>query len=186
MVEFGYHGNQNFTLTLASVPFQEFACPPRSSYRSYECDVGFSDMMYMSNIKICPADGQTRPPYKEFFSCLQRAHNIINYSFRLTTHASFFSFGRHIFTGSTAPLGPGLCFQFHDHFTDSRTPWASDQLVARPLPKHRINIYTHETSIPCVGFESTIPASERAKTVHALDRSATVTGSEGTTEQKKR
>jgi hypothetical protein len=28
----------------------------------------------------------------------------------------------------------------------------------------------------CVGFEPTIPASERAKTVHALDRSATVTG----------
>jgi hypothetical protein len=27
-----------------------------------------------------------------------------------------------------------------------------------------------------VGFELTIPASERAKTVHALDRSATVTG----------
>jgi hypothetical protein len=30
--------------------------------------------------------------------------------------------------------------------------------------------------MPCVGFESMIPASERAKTVHALDRSATVTG----------
>jgi hypothetical protein len=30
--------------------------------------------------------------------------------------------------------------------------------------------------MPCVGFEPTIPASERAKTVHALDRSTTVTG----------
>jgi hypothetical protein len=30
--------------------------------------------------------------------------------------------------------------------------------------------------MPCVGFEPTIPASERAKTVHALDRAATVTG----------
>jgi hypothetical protein len=30
--------------------------------------------------------------------------------------------------------------------------------------------------MPCVGFEATIPASERAKTVYALDRSATVTG----------
>jgi hypothetical protein len=29
-----------------------------------------------------------------------------------------------------------------------------------------------------VGFEHTIPASERAKTVHSLDRSATVTGME--------
>jgi hypothetical protein len=30
--------------------------------------------------------------------------------------------------------------------------------------------------MPWVVFEPTIPASERAKTVHALDRSATVTG----------
>jgi hypothetical protein len=30
--------------------------------------------------------------------------------------------------------------------------------------------------MPCVGFEPTIPASEQAKTVHVLDRSATVTG----------
>jgi hypothetical protein len=42
--------------------------------------------------------------------------------------------------------------------------------------RHRINTYTHETSMPCVGFENTIPASKRAKTIHALDRSATVTG----------
>jgi hypothetical protein len=42
--------------------------------------------------------------------------------------------------------------------------------------KHRINTYTHRTSMPFVGFEPTIPASERAKTVHASDRSATVTG----------
>jgi hypothetical protein len=42
--------------------------------------------------------------------------------------------------------------------------------------RHRINTYTHQTSVPCVGFEPMIPASERAKTVHALDRSATVTG----------
>jgi hypothetical protein len=30
--------------------------------------------------------------------------------------------------------------------------------------------------MPCMGFEPTIPASERAKTVHAIDLSATVTG----------
>jgi hypothetical protein len=30
--------------------------------------------------------------------------------------------------------------------------------------------------MPCVGFEPITPASERAKTVHALDRAATVTG----------
>jgi hypothetical protein len=28
-------------------------------------------------------------------------------------------------------------FQFHDHFTDRRTPWTSDQLVIRPLSVHR-------------------------------------------------
>jgi hypothetical protein len=30
--------------------------------------------------------------------------------------------------------------------------------------------------MPLVGFETTIPAFERAKTVHALDRAATVIG----------
>jgi hypothetical protein len=30
--------------------------------------------------------------------------------------------------------------------------------------------------MPWVGFEPTIPAFERAKTIHALDRAATVTG----------
>jgi hypothetical protein len=30
--------------------------------------------------------------------------------------------------------------------------------------------------MPWVGYEPTTPASERAKTVHALDRSATVSG----------
>jgi hypothetical protein len=30
--------------------------------------------------------------------------------------------------------------------------------------------------MPCVGFEPMIPTSELAKTVHALDRSATATG----------
>jgi hypothetical protein len=30
--------------------------------------------------------------------------------------------------------------------------------------------------MPCVGLELTIPTFERGKTVHALDRSATVTG----------
>jgi hypothetical protein len=28
-------------------------------------------------------------------------------------------------------------FSYFDHFTNGRTPWTSDQLVARPLPKHR-------------------------------------------------
>jgi hypothetical protein len=35
------------------------------------------------------------------------------------------------------PRALASAFQFHDNFTDGRTPWMSDQLVARPLPKHR-------------------------------------------------
>jgi hypothetical protein len=42
--------------------------------------------------------------------------------------------------------------------------------------KHRISAYTHQTPVPCVGFEPMIPATERAKTLRALERSATVTG----------
>jgi hypothetical protein len=42
--------------------------------------------------------------------------------------------------------------------------------------KHRINTYTHQISMAYVEFEPTIPASEWVKTVHALDRSAAVTG----------
>jgi hypothetical protein len=42
--------------------------------------------------------------------------------------------------------------------------------------KHRINTYTHQTSMSWVGFVFTIPASERAKRIHALERAATVTG----------
>jgi hypothetical protein len=79
-------------------------------------------------------------------------------------------------------MGPGPFFSFMIIFTDGRTPWASDQLVTRPVPKHRTtqtqnkHIHTHQTSMPCVGFEPMNPASERAKTAHALDRSATVSG----------
>jgi hypothetical protein len=42
--------------------------------------------------------------------------------------------------------------------------------------KHKLNAYTHQTSKSWEGFEPTIPASKQAKTIHALDRSATVTG----------
>jgi hypothetical protein len=54
-----------------------------------------------------------------------------------------------------------------------------DQSVARPLPARRITQTQNkrtQTSMLKVGFEPTIPASERAKTVHALDRTATVIG----------
>jgi hypothetical protein len=33
--------------------------------------------------------------------------------------------------------GSWALIQFHNYFSDCRTPWTSDQLVARPLPIHR-------------------------------------------------
>jgi hypothetical protein len=64
--------------------------------------------------------------------------------------------------------------------TVGRTPWKGDHLVARSLPVHKHRKthtqHKHKTSMPRVGFERTVPASARAKTVHALDGSATVTG----------
>jgi hypothetical protein len=81
-----------------------------------------------------------------------------------------------------SPRGPWPLFRFPDLFTGGRTPWTSDQLVARPLPQHTTtktqkNTYTHHlTSMPKAGFQPAITASERSKTVHASDRSATATG----------
>jgi hypothetical protein len=52
-----------------------------------------------------------------------------------------------------------------------------EQLITIPLPVHnhgktRAHTHTHkhQMSMPGVGFERTVPASEQAKTVHALDR----------------
>jgi hypothetical protein len=75
---------------------------------------------------------------------------------------------------------PWPLLQFRNLFyTDSRTPWTSDQPVARPLPTHRTTQTQNkrtQTSMPQVGLEPTIPAFGRAKRVHALDRAATVIG----------
>jgi hypothetical protein len=89
----------------------------------------------------------------------------------------------HIFF-SLAPQPPWalVCdIQFHDHFTDGRT-FGRVISSSRGLDltigqhKHRINAYTYQISMLYLVFEPTIPASERAKAVHALDRSVTVTG----------
>jgi hypothetical protein len=76
-------------------------------------------------------------------------------------------------------VGPCPLFSFLILHTVGRTPWARDHTAVRPLLTHRKtqtqNKYTH-TSMPCVGFEPTIQAFVRAKTVHVLDRAATVIG----------
>jgi hypothetical protein len=76
----------------------------------------------------------------------------------------------------------GLIFQFLDH---SQTVGLLGRVISssQGLYLYRTtqtqkdaHTHTHQTSMPCVGFEPTISASERAKTVHALDLAATVTG----------
>jgi hypothetical protein len=69
-------------------------------------------------------------------------------------------------------------FSFLIFYTVGRTPWTEDQPVASPLPTNRAtrtqNKRSRQISMPGVGFEPTIPAFDRTKTVHALDRAATV------------
>jgi hypothetical protein len=74
-----------------------------------------------------------------------------------------------------------LCrfFSFLVFYTVGRTPWTEDQPVAKPLSANRTTQTQNkrtETFMPRVGFEPTIPALERAKTVHALHRAPTVIG----------
>jgi hypothetical protein len=81
------------------------------------------------------------------------------------------------FTGSTAPMGPDLFFQFHDHFTDGRTLWTSDQLVARPLPKHRTtqtqNKHIHTPNIHALSgiwtHDPCVRASEDSSCLRSLN-----------------
>jgi hypothetical protein len=78
-----------------------------------------------------------------------------------------------------SPCGPWPLGQLFNLYTVVRTPCTGDQPVARPLPTHRTTQTQNkrkQTSMPQVGFESTIPVFERAKTVHALDRVTTVIG----------
>jgi hypothetical protein len=78
-----------------------------------------------------------------------------------------------------SPCGPWPLFlQFIYLYTVGWTPWTGDQPVARPLPTHRTTQTQNkrtQTSMPRVGVEPTVPVMERAKTVHASDRAATVT-----------
>jgi hypothetical protein len=75
-------------------------------------------------------------------------------------------------------LGPWPLFSFLILYRISKTPWTEDQPVARPLPIQKTTQTQNKrtkTPIPRVRSEPTISVPERAKTVHALDRVATVT-----------
>jgi hypothetical protein len=83
---------------------------------------------------------------------------------------------------------PWPLIQFRNHFyADGRTPWTSDQPVAKPLPIRRTtrtqNKHTHRH--PCLKRDPpTIRAFERAKTFRPLDRTSTVIGTKNYTGQK--
>jgi hypothetical protein len=64
-------------------------------------------------------------------------------------------------------LGPGLFFSFVIFFyTDGRTPWTSDQPVARPLPAHR----TAQTqiSMPLSGIRTHAPSVRASEDISCL------------------
>jgi hypothetical protein len=74
-------------------------------------------------------------------------------------------------------LNLGRFFHFVIIYTVGRTSWSRDQWFGRPLPTHRTTqhrLKSTQTSMPRLGIYPTIPVFERAKTVHALDRAATV------------
>jgi hypothetical protein len=80
--------------------------------------------------------------------------------------------------GSTALLlDPGLFFSFLILYAVGRTPWTSDQPVARPLPTHRTTKTQNKRIYKraCIEWGSN-PRSQWGKTVHALDRAATGIG----------
>jgi hypothetical protein len=79
------------------------------------------------------------------------------------------------FVGPWSPLQVrNLCY------TVGRTPWTSDQPVARPLltQDSTKTINTQRDIHACVGFKPTILAFERPNRVRALDRVAIVIGSD--------
>jgi hypothetical protein len=81
-------------------------------------------------------------------------------------------------------VGPWPLLQFRKLFyTVGRTPWMSDQLVARPLPTHRTTQTQNKHTHPCLEWDS-IPVFERAKTVHLLGRAAAVIGQRGIDKRK--
>jgi hypothetical protein len=76
-------------------------------------------------------------------------------------------------------FGPSPFFSFLILYIVGRTPWTGDEPVARPLPTNRTTQTQNkctQTSMSQMGFEPTTPVLEQVKTVHVLDRAATVIG----------
>jgi hypothetical protein len=87
--------------------------------------------------------------------------------------------GLSIYLWLYGPFVEGRLFSFVILYRVGRNPRMGDQPVARPLPTQRTTETQNkhkQTSMPRVGFESTIPMFERAKTLHALDRATIAIG----------
>jgi hypothetical protein len=69
--------------------------------------------------------------------------------------------------------GPRHPIQFHYNFL--QTVGLLGRVIS-PLQGRCLHTERSQTFVPWVGFEPTIPASERANTVHALDHAVTVIG----------
>jgi hypothetical protein len=74
-----------------------------------------------------------------------------------------------------ASMNHFVSLEFLNPKTVCRIPWTEDQPVARPLSTQIQNKH-RQTSMPSVGFKTTVPVFERAKAVHDLDRAATAIG----------
>jgi hypothetical protein len=106
---------------------------------------------------------------------------VVNPCLQNVIYASIYE-GENIFlNGSTTLVGPGRFFSLLIYSQSvgllGRVISSSQGLYLNTgQHKYEINTYTHQITMPWMGFEPTITASERAKTVHILDRPATVTG----------
>jgi hypothetical protein len=149
----------------------------------WKMSIKINHAMNLTNF-ISPIRNNTRHYLRyallSFLRWVDRVHSVVN-----KTCFSFLKFLplNIIYTCTSTALQPFVghwpFFQFLSLYTVGRTPWTGDQSVARPLPVHRTTRTQNkrkQKSIPWLGFETTIPAFELAKKVHALDRAATVTG----------
>jgi hypothetical protein len=92
---------------------------------------------------------------------------------------TYLSIHQYVRLSLCSPSGPWLLFQFLNPYAVSRTALKGDQLIPRPLAGLRTTPTQNkrtQTSMPRLGFEPRIRVFEQAKTVHALDRAATLIG----------
>jgi hypothetical protein len=141
-----------------------------------------------------------RPPFRHEIFCMEKymAHALNNFIQRISYKCKWIeneiciklsnsSVARWT-TVSLFPVAPTLehrasvkrfvSLQFLNSKTVGRTPWMGGQPVGRTLPIRTQN-KQRQASMSWVGFEITIPAFKRAKTILALDCAATVTGPVG-------